>query len=222
MNNTKFKAGDKVRVKTELKCGKNYYMEGSEERNSFVPQMGKHKGEVVTISKIVRNQYRIIEDKEAWGWVDEMFEPVYCEKIVITTDGKTTLARLYNGKEVIKSAEAKLSKNDEFDFMTGAKLAMERLTAVKVKSNNEIKEGDIVKIRCSGLTYTTYLDWVEEHIVSRIDNYRYDFENHPDINHSFIVIKIAPHGSMKRTLAYIADAKTNRCYLFDIEGLKKA
>ena len=49
-------------------------------------------------------------------------------KIVITSDGKTTLARLYEGKKVVKSAEANCSPDDEFDFTQGAKIAFERLT----------------------------------------------------------------------------------------------
>lgn len=49
------------------------------------------------------------------------------EKIVITSDGKTTLARLYENGEVTKTAEAKCSPSDKFDFAVGAKLAFERL-----------------------------------------------------------------------------------------------
>jgi hypothetical protein len=49
-------------------------------------------------------------------------------KILITTDGKTTLARLYEDNKVVKRAEAKCSPDDEFDFLIGAKLAFERLT----------------------------------------------------------------------------------------------
>ena len=49
------------------------------------------------------------------------------EKIVITRDGKTTLARLYDGKTVVKSAEAKCGPRDEFSFIEGARLAFERL-----------------------------------------------------------------------------------------------
>lgn len=221
MINTKFKVGDKVRVKTELKCGKLYYMEGSKECNSFVPQMGKHKGKVVTISRILGSQYRIIEDQEHWGWVDEMFEPVY-EKIVITTDEKTTLARLYSGKEVIKSAEAKLSKNDEFDFMTGAKLAFERL-AGDSKSNDKIKVGNSVVITDRDEAYRHYIDWVEKNISSRIDRYLFDHDKFPDTTHTFKVVKIAPHiKNPTRSLAYIFDTTTQRCYLYGIEGLKKA
>ena len=51
----------------------------------------------------------------------------FTEKIVITSDGKTTLARLYENGEVTKTAEAKCSPSDKFDFAVGAKLAFERL-----------------------------------------------------------------------------------------------
>ena len=52
-------------------------------------------------------------------------------KIVITHDGKTTLARLYEDDKVVKSAEAKCSPDDAFDFTTGAQLAFERLIGGK-------------------------------------------------------------------------------------------
>ena len=48
-------------------------------------------------------------------------------KIVITTDGTETLARLYDGNKVIKTATAKCSPDDNFSFETGAKIAFERL-----------------------------------------------------------------------------------------------
>lgn len=50
------------------------------------------------------------------------------QKIVITTDGvKTTTAKLYEGKQVIKTAVAECSPDDEFDFTTGANVAFNRL-----------------------------------------------------------------------------------------------
>lgn len=49
------------------------------------------------------------------------------QKIVITSDGKETLARLYDGNKVIKTATAKCSPDDTFDFETGARIAFERL-----------------------------------------------------------------------------------------------
>lgn len=54
------------------------------------------------------------------------FELAVEDKIVITTDGKTTTATLYRDNEKV-TAEAKCSPEDKFDFITGAKLAMHRL-----------------------------------------------------------------------------------------------
>jgi hypothetical protein len=48
-------------------------------------------------------------------------------KIVITTDGTATLARLYDGDKVVKRAEAKCAPSDTYDFTTGANLAYDRL-----------------------------------------------------------------------------------------------
>ena len=57
------------------------------------------------------------------------FEPISNtnQKIVITTDGKETLARLYEDNKVVKKATAKCSPEDTFDFKKGADLAYERL-----------------------------------------------------------------------------------------------
>lgn len=66
-------------------------------------------------------------------------------KVVITTDGKTTLARYYEGGKVAKRAEAKCHPKDEFDFAIGAKLACERLMDTK-------PEG---KIKVDGRTLTS-------------------------------------------------------------------
>lgn len=52
-------------------------------------------------------------------------------KIIITTDGKTTTARLYDGKNVIKTAKAECSPEDDFCFEVGAKLAFDRLMSKK-------------------------------------------------------------------------------------------
>lgn len=52
------------------------------------------------------------------------------QKIVITTDGITTTARLYSGKTVTKTATAKCSPDDTFSFEMGARIAFDRLTGL--------------------------------------------------------------------------------------------
>ena len=49
------------------------------------------------------------------------------KKIVITTDGKTTTAKMYDGKSCIKVSEARCCPSDTFDFRTGAEIAFNRL-----------------------------------------------------------------------------------------------
>lgn len=63
---TKFKVGDKVRVRKDLEAHKIY---GS---NSFTDSMAYMKGETATISEIIGNEYRIKEC--GYNWTDEMFE----------------------------------------------------------------------------------------------------------------------------------------------------
>ena len=66
----------------------------------------------------------------------EYFDLYRYEKIVITTDGKTTTAKLIgSNKKIIETATAHCSPDDKFDFLTGAKLAVERLEE-KRKGNN--------------------------------------------------------------------------------------
>lgn len=60
------------------------------------------------------------------------------QKIVITTDGKTTTAKLYDGKKFVKAAKAKCSPDDVFDFNVGALLSVGRLA----KADCELSEND--------------------------------------------------------------------------------
>ena len=49
------------------------------------------------------------------------------KKIVITTDGKTTTAKMYDRKSCVKVSEARCCPSDTFDFQTGAEIAFNRL-----------------------------------------------------------------------------------------------
>ena len=82
------------------------------------------------------------KDGHCWWCPDYIIEPVdYNEKIVITTDGKTTTAKYYGGKFIIETATAKYSPDDKFDFITGAKIAFERLIGHESVEISEIKDG---------------------------------------------------------------------------------
>ena len=87
----------------------------------------------------------------------DLIKPADHRKIVVTTDGKSTTARLYDGKTVLKSAEAKCSPKDAFDFEAGAALAVDRLLGKKVEEPTpklfplaDIKAGYLIKVRYEG------------------------------------------------------------------------
>lgn len=84
-------------------------------------------------------------DPQEWNlsdWYD--FEVVQDQKIVITTEGKETLARLYEGNKVVKTATARYAPDDTFDFATGAKLAFERLMGEPKEATPENAEWRVV------------------------------------------------------------------------------
>ena len=126
----KYKVGDKVRVRKDLRLGSAY------NHWRVVDAMMKHRGKTVTIAAVNFNSYHIKEDGATWVWTDEMLETACAEKIIITSDGVTTTARKYDGKKVVKEAKAVCSKDDNFNFDVGAKLAMERLLEDKPKLYN--------------------------------------------------------------------------------------
>lgn len=125
----KYNVGDRVRIVKEW---------NEDTCQSCFGSMDKWLGKVMTIKKVVDRYglgvYQMVEDQKecpgGWLWNDACIEGLATEdnrKIVITTDGKETLARLYDGKKVVKSASAKCSPSDKFDFNTGVKIAIDRL-----------------------------------------------------------------------------------------------
>lgn len=71
------------------------------------------------------------------------------ESIHITRENNTIHAILKNGKNVVKRSKAVCSREDEFDFETGAKLAMSRLFEGSKKDLLPYKVGDKVKLKDS-------------------------------------------------------------------------
>ena len=180
---TKYQVGDKVKVRDDLGVI-HYKMSDGVTADCVIPDMLRFKGKIVTIESITdTGKYRIKEF--ACNWTDGMFAGLACEqKIVITSDGVTTLARLYEGSKVVKSAEAKCSPDDEFKFETGAKLAMERLYAPESKL--KFKIGDRVKHDRWGVGTVVYVD--------RDDTYAVEFDKANSCCHSCLGHTKADHG----------------------------
>lgn len=120
----KYKVGDKVRIVS--KWGKGCY-QNKEGR------MDKWLGKVMTVRYVGKSWYEMVEDTEeniggGWCWMECSIAGLACEKkIVITTDKVETLASLYEGNKVIKTATAKCSPDEPFNFETEATIAFDRL-----------------------------------------------------------------------------------------------
>ena len=88
---------------------------------------------------------------------------------------------------------------------------------------SKIREGDIVRVVNTGLNYSTYPQWVGEHISDPDMAARYCFGS-PSTGDNYKVIKVAEHESNGRTLAYIEQCDGfvfDKCYLVEIKGLEK-
>lgn len=120
---SKFKVGDKVRILDGSKienytCGWNGHMKA-------------HVGEVYTIKHINtdrtdgRVSYHL--NNILFNWDERGLELVNEQKIVITTDGGITKARLYDNEKLVRQAVASCAPDDKFDFNVGANLAFTRL-----------------------------------------------------------------------------------------------
>lgn len=124
MANPKFKIGDKVKTHSGRGVANIAYVQG----------MDAYCGETAIISNVIKScaGTRIFYELMGipYNWHESLLEAVKNEnKIVITTDGTITRAAMYDGHKLIREAKAICSKEDVFDFETGAKTAFERLIA---------------------------------------------------------------------------------------------
>lgn len=141
----KFKVGDKVRILDGSKIP-NYTGGWNKEH------MGRHVGKEYKIEAVHEHWYksscagyRLNTKGMCTGciWDERGLELVTKQKIVITTDGTTTTAALYDGKQKVKSAKAKCAPSDTFDFNYGASLALDRLTGfVRGSIDNTLSQMD--------------------------------------------------------------------------------
>lgn len=124
---TKFKVGDRVRLVKDYDSAAKAGMAGI-----LAVKKGHSLG--VRFDRPFERGHSLSGNCEAgYGyWVThDCLELISNNKIIITTDGKTTTARLYDGKNVIKTAKAECSPEDDFFFEVGAKLAFDRLMSKK-------------------------------------------------------------------------------------------
>lgn len=145
---SKFKVGD--RVKANKKSNDRYLV-----------TKAKYNWEGV-VTEVRPNGFFLAKgsDDIVFTLQDEYFDLITdcTKKIIITSDGKTTTARLVDGKKTVKTAQAVCSDSYTFYFVTVAKIAFERLTAEEKKNEPSVKEvhrkakvGEYIKILTDGL-----------------------------------------------------------------------
>lgn len=132
------------------------------------------------------------------------------------------------------TAHACCSPEDEFSLSMGVALAMDRLN--KELSKGKIEVGDKVKIKNSGLSYSTYTTWINKNINNVGLAACYVYGQIPKLDETEYIVKaIAPwyvgQGKDEGTmLVYIQryykfiDGKVSDnepCYLIRIDGLEK-
>lgn len=210
----KFKVGDLVRVLDGSK------IEGY--AGGWVIGMEKYVGNVYTVTRILSDSaYRL-------GDVPLRFDERGLEragnpgKIVITTDGRITTAKLYRHGEPTLKSVATCSPDDTFDFAIGAKLALDRLT--DAVNNPQIQVGDTVSVVDTGECWSQNAGWVAKHIADKflVAKYAYGqglgyfagITEHPGV---FRVQCIADD------LAFIqrTDSHDTSCYLVGLDGLER-
>lgn len=139
----KYKVGDKVRVRSDLKNDVSY---GSQ---CTVEEMMDYKGSVVTISEVGQTCYQIEGDEEGWSWTDEMFEPV--EEELTAEEAIRLRGEMCEGRSC---SRCKLSAYNNGTGITCNELAVkhpERYIEVlkQYKKDHEKKEIEVVqKLYC--------------------------------------------------------------------------
>lgn len=142
---SKFKVADKARVVSKGRHPINNFHVGD------VLEVVRYNGtarEILLCTRLADGAAYWIHESEL-APTDPRIEPVPAnQRIVVTADGKTTTARLFTGRTLVKSAEAKCSPSDTFDFETGAALALDRLLGREKKAEPEAPRFDKGMLLC--------------------------------------------------------------------------
>ena len=157
----KFKVGDKVRIRKDLRRGERYYMEDGVDHNCVTPDMLELCDKIVTVVRIAYdNQYIIEFDgvKNEYHWTDEMFEGLATE--TITKKQKKEIKLEGNMKFEIKSykvikdkvvivefADGDIQKSvcdpkDNFDEERGLEVCIMKHICGKAEYHKAIKEAN--------------------------------------------------------------------------------
>lgn len=134
----KFKVGDRVKVKIFEKRPFGWANCGS---------MDHLMGKVLEVKEVTPMNSLVIYDekhKRTWCLLSSEVEPVNETIVIYRKDNTVTALNKATGDKAV----AKCNPADKFDFMTGAKLAFERLTEISPVSHKKpLYSGKVVCIR---------------------------------------------------------------------------
>ena len=124
------------------------------------------------------------------------------QKIVITNDGKTTTAKLYDGKKFVKAAKAMCSPEDEFDIVTGAMIAFSRLFDADINFVDENDsfdwnafKNDEVFVQVTKDNFDEFIEEAEKHGCFFHNHDKFNPFNHNRAFVDLILIKMLDEGS---------------------------
>lgn len=139
-------------------------------------------------------------------------------KIFESSDGKKVIAV---DSETMFEAFATCSPEDKFDFITGAKIAFERLMD-KIDSKT-IKVGDHVKVTNNGRMYTLHTEWAKKHLTYDLsaedERLIYNWDYSHDLKNGTVARVILIDDTEDKY--YIFDDSSRRGYIIDSQGIQK-
>lgn len=221
-----YKPGGKVRIREWDELVKEYGIDSNGYiRNpgaTFVDSMRKYCGKILTIARETRKGNFTMTQSAAWNFSPAVFTKVEPEKEVFVAyrNGQEVIGLHKINGEVVKQTTAKCHPDDEFDFMTGAKLPLERMGEDDTSATAEIKVGDTVEVTDNGKAYTTYERWFAENKLTDI-GLRYAYGSLVKNGTIGKVLAIHPHHKyLDRSLCAI-ESGDGRVYLINHRGIQK-
>lgn len=136
---TKWKKGDRVRVRLDLSEDKRYSMEGSNNTARPTYTMVKYfKGSEMTVSDASPLGYYMEETGQDFLWTDGMLEEALPNVgISIIREGRAIIAEdVFTGEKAV----AKCHPDDKFDARIGATIAFNRLVGMPDINGTEMMD----------------------------------------------------------------------------------
>lgn len=135
----KFKVGDKVKIKEWDNPLKIFGIDDNDPVNVFARTANigyEDGGAVFAVTKrnplLRRYTVKKCDGEETWTVSEKLLEPIG-NKIIITTDGEETIAKLCGGDVVVRMEKVSVSPAEEFDFRPQARRAFDKLTCEKAE-----------------------------------------------------------------------------------------